>query len=197
MAAMTRPIRTSLTHPIYVDWLPGVAPGAIGLTFAPGKKAYSAVGYYRWERDLSLDMERLTDVYAATRLVCLLEDHEFDALGIPDYFDQARRRGVWVYRQPIVDGGTPESPHSVRSLVDRIVSDAGRRERVVIHCKGGLGRAGTIAGCVLVALGLTAADAVQALRSTRGPQCPENEGQVRFIHRYAEALCSAPSQHKD
>jgi protein-tyrosine phosphatase len=186
MAAPNPPTRTSLTHPIYVDWLPDIAPGAIGLTFAPGKKAPSAIGHYRWERDLALDMARLVDEYAVTRLACLIEDHEFEALGIADYLDQAAQRGVAVYRHPIADGGTPDSPQSVQSLVERIVADARSGEVVVVHCRGGLGRAGTISGCALVSLGLAPEDALDVLRRTRGPQCPENLGQVDFIRRYAE-----------
>ena len=39
-------IHTSATHPIYVDWLPGMNPGAVGLTIAPGKQGGSIMGDY-------------------------------------------------------------------------------------------------------------------------------------------------------
>src|SRR5690606_27949742 len=48
--ALERPaMRTSETHPIAVDWLP-VADVAVGLTFAPGKRARS-FGGAPWVRD--------------------------------------------------------------------------------------------------------------------------------------------------
>ena len=55
-------IRTSVTHPIYVDWLPRDAPGKAGLTFAPGKTGSSNMGHYCWQRDLTTDLTRLRDV---------------------------------------------------------------------------------------------------------------------------------------
>jgi protein-tyrosine phosphatase len=63
----------------------------------------------------------------------------------------------------------------------RIIEDAESGRNVVIHCIGGLGRTGTVAGCVLVELGLTSAQALEVLHALRGPHCPETRAQERFI----------------
>ena len=58
------------------------------------------------------------------------------------------------------------------------------REKVVIHCIGGLGRTGTVAGCFLVEQGVDAARALKLLREVRAPNCPETDEQREFVRRY-------------
>ncbi len=48
-------VRTAKTDPIRVDWLPVGGRGAVGLTFAPGKRSPSR----GWERNLGDDLDRL------------------------------------------------------------------------------------------------------------------------------------------
>ena len=116
--------------------------------------------------------------------VCLIEDHELVQLRIPALVEEATARGVRVIRLPIQDAGVPSSLESVRALVEETISAARSGKNVVIHCAGGLGRAGTIGGCVLVRLGKSADEALALLRAARGPHCPETEAQRAFIRRF-------------
>ena len=176
-------VKTSETDPIRVDWLNTPWPGRVGLTFAPGKKVDSLFGW-RWERDLRQDLARFRDTYAATHLVSLIEDHEMDHLGIPDLVLEAEAAGLLMRRLPIRDVTVPLDDQAVRELVSGIVNWASGGANVVIHCRGGLGRAGTIGGCVLVASGLTGEVALQQLRDVRGPNCPETDEQRRYVMRF-------------
>ncbi len=56
---------------------------------------------------------------------------------------------------------------------------------VVIHCEGGKGRTGVVAGSLLVALGASTPEALRRLHEARGPNCPENARQRTFIERFA------------
>jgi hypothetical protein len=58
-------------------------------------------------------------------------------------------------------------------------------DNVVIHCQGGLGRAGTIGGCLFVALGNSPEDALAEIRRARGPNAPETQAQKEFIRGFA------------
>lgn len=185
--------RTSATHPIRVDWLPTPWLGKVGLTFAPGKKqSHSATG--AWERDLATDIERLRREFSANHLVCLLEDPEFAELQIESLAQVAKDAGLAFHRLPIRDGATPGDPAEVNDLVSRIAGWAAAGENVVIHCKGGLGRAGTIGGCVLRAAGEDGEAALAALAASRGPNCPETSAQRRFVEQFVAGSPAARSR---
>jgi hypothetical protein len=188
------PVRTSASDPLRVDWLPESLPGRVGLTFAPGKKTVAAGGF-RWERDLCRDLDDLVVRCRAEALVCLLEDDELGRLGIPDLIPEALRHGLEVRRFPIPDYGVPPSVGPVRHLVGWIEERAISGKNVVIHCAGGMGRTGTIAGCFLVERGANADEALRLLPEIRGRAgCPETEAQRLFIHRYALAVGAAPGR---
>ena len=176
-------VLTSLESPIGVGWLPVGGSGRLGLTFAPGKKARALNGD-RWERDLGADLDRLVQIHGAQVLVPLIEDHELRSLGIDLLVAEAERRGLVVDRLQIRDGGLPER-RAAGDLVARIGVHLNAGRTVVVHCRGGLGRAGTIGGCTLVSRGVAPEMALAALRAARGPGCPENSQQVGFITSFA------------
>lgn len=176
--------RTSISHPIAVDWAIGPNGGRIGLTFAPGKSHVSALGDYRWARDLSADLDRLVETHGATVLACLVEDHELRGLGIPEFEGEAHRRGLDVRRLPIADGGVPTDLAALQAFCAGLAASARAGGVVVVHCRGGLGRTGMVGACTLVELGLTADQALHAVKGARGPKCPETEAQRGVVHAY-------------
>ena len=185
--------KTSVSHPIRVDWLPTPWLGRVGLTFAPGKAQPHAVSG-AWDRDLEADLLRLREEFDAVHLVCLLEDHEFAELAIDSLADSAAGAGIHFHRLPIRDGAVPRQDADASGLVSDIVQWAAAGENVVVHCKGGLGRAGTIGGCVLRAAGMDADATLAALIEARGSNCPETSAQRDYVRRFAPGLPSLPSR---
>jgi len=53
-------------------------------------------------------------------------------------------------------------------------------ERVLVHCRGGVGRAGTVAALMLVECGESPAIAIQRVRAAR-PGAIETAGQERWV----------------
>lgn len=180
-------IRTSATHPIGINWLPAQDAGLVGLTFAPGKHGSSKSGP-RWERDLDADLRRLIDHHGMDVLVCLLENHELARYMIHNLIPTAEVLGIKVLRLPIPDGGVLPRPGPVAELIAAIREQTDQGKRVVVHCAGGLGRTGTIAGCYLVEFGMSADEAIETLHRVRGRNCPETRGQEEFIAMYAVAF---------
>lgn len=180
--------RTSATHPLRVDWLD--APARIGMTLLPGVNGHSTDGF-RWARDLDADLSAL-QAAGVTALVCLLEDREFAFYGVHDLVPKANDAGLEVLRLPIPDTGIPGGFERVDVLLDALEAREAKGGRLVIHCRGGLGRTGTIAGCYLVRRGQSPAAAIATLHRVRqSERCPENARQEGFIARYAEHLREA------
>jgi len=174
--------------PIRVDFLPASShglPGHVGLTFAPGKRDGS-----KWARDLAIDLDHLRDHYRTDLLVSLMEDFEYEFLQIADLGPEATARGMRVRRFPIVDGHAPRNDQmdAYIRLLREIEEAAGAGEAVVIHCRGGLGRAGTEAAGVLVMRGALPQDAIATVRTTRSPDAVESFAQVAWIARVAAVL---------
>jgi len=179
-------VRTSKTDPIRVDFLPadtGLGPGRLGMTFAPGKKAPGVAG--NWERDLDADLERLVREYDARMLVSLLGLTEYPLLGIEDLADRAAAHQLDFHAFPITDAGVPPSVAWAAKLVQEILERVRSGDTVVVHCRGGLGRAGLVTACCLTAVGYDTVRAMAMVREVRSPSAIETLGQERFIAEFA------------
>lgn len=180
-------VGTSDTDPIQVDFLPDNevgAPGRLGMTFAPGMWAGSVRG--RWERDLAADMRALEEEHEVNVLVSLMEEHEYHGYQIPGLLEQDNVGNVEILRFAIKDMGVPQEAESERfeAFVQDVVQRLEEGQNVVVHCRGGLGRTGTLAACVLVAVGRHSADeAIAAVREARRGtvQTREQEDFVRLF----------------
>jgi ADP-ribosylglycohydrolase/protein-tyrosine phosphatase len=153
-------VRTSVSHPLYIGTLALDSGGKIGITFCPGKKQpYSETG--SWDRDLDVDLAAIKD-WGATHLVTLIAPWEFAELGVEALPERARAHGLTWYHAPILDGHIPGMvPKGFDptewfdtvwpAILPHLHAALGRGEGVVVHCKGGLGRAGMAAALLLVA----------------------------------------------
>ncbi|GHG00013.1 protein-tyrosine-phosphatase [Deinococcus piscis] len=171
---------------IRVDWIPtALWPGRLGLTFAPGKKGPSLLQPgVQHDRDLAEDFGTLR-AQGMTLLVSLLEPPEYELLGITDYAEQAAAQDITVLTCPVPDRCAPHNAQAFEETVQHVLGGLLDGQHVVLHCRGGLGRAGTLAACVLVRMGLDAETAISRVRAAR-PGAIETGTQVDFIHRYAE-----------
>ncbi|MFO7544117.1 MAG: cyclin-dependent kinase inhibitor 3 family protein [Trueperaceae bacterium] len=193
---MSVPVRTSTTDPIEVFWVDASAhgtPGRLGLTFAPGKHASARVVGGAWQRDLDLDLERLREHHRVDLLVSLMEFHEYGALGIPDLLTRARERGMRVRHLPIADGDVPTPGQSadVTDLVGEIRHALQLGHGVVVHCRGGLGRTGTIVALVVASYGHAPDDAITIVRDVQ-PLAIENGRQEAYVAEAARSVGAQP-----
>ena len=186
-----KPVQTSDTHPLHVDWLPEHAvraPGRIGMTKAPGKK--DPHGWHaRWERDMGKDLERLRRDYRASILVTLMEQEEMRVRGMEGLLAQVVEHGMRSMWLPIVDLDTPKDMRAVATVVGAIVAAAKAGQNVVIHCKGGYGRTGTLAACVQVYTGTNPETAIRQTREARAGTIQTPQQEV-FVYEYAHWLAT-------
>lgn len=175
--------RTSLTHPLQIaEVTVGEGMGRIGITFCPGKSGPSSYGA-GWCRDLGIDLDVIREWGAAT-VVSLIEDHEFEMLGVPDLGLEVRNRHMQWLHLPIRDVSVPDATFEGRWTVhgEALRSQLRYGHDVLVHCRGGLGRSGTIAARLLVELGLEPSHAIEFVRSVR-PGAIETLEQERHVRR--------------
>ena len=174
-------IRTSLSHPLRIDEL-GIegAVGLIGITFCPGKRGES-YGGFRWERNLETDLN-LIALWRADAVVTLIEDHEFEMLGVAQLGLQVLARGMEWHHLAIKDVAPPDTRFEEGWVASGppLRGILRRGGKVLVHCRGGLGRAGTVAARLLVEFGVPHIDAIANVRRARVGAI-ETQEQMQYV----------------
>lgn len=184
-------MRTSIFHPLQIASIEtGQGRGRIGVTFCPGKKQPDAATGAR-DRDLDADLDSILS-RGASAILSLNEETEILDLGVPGLGTSVTRRHMRWYHLPIRDMSAPGAAFEGRW------AKAGREVRarlrhgsdILVHCKGGLGRAGTVAARLQVELGCDPDTAIGCVRAAR-PGAIETPGQERHV-RSARPVDDAP-----
>ncbi len=187
---MIKQLKNSDNDPINVDlFTPEVVnfKGKIGMTLAPGKKNFGM--HLDWDRDLNKDLLRLRLDYETDIIITLLEEHELEDIQISNLGKVAEAQGIKSIRFPIKDQSVPTSIDKFINLINNILKVVKQGQTVVIHCKAGLGRTGTVAACCLVALGYLADEAIAMVRKTR-EYTIETKQQENFVFQFYQELLS-------
>lgn len=128
-----------------------------------------------------MDLDAIA-AWGAVAVVTLVEEHELKALRVQALgAEVAARHMDWLHLS-IADVSVPSAAFEARW------AEAGEGLRaclrdgfsVLVHCKGGLGRAGTIAARLLIELGVPAQEAVSRVRTVR-PGAVETPKQLAYV----------------
>ncbi len=106
----------------------------------------------------------------------------------------SRQLQVAHHRFAIPDFDVPTAA-TMRAALDAIYGALEAGEPAYLHCWGGVGRTGTVVGCLLREQGLTGAEALDLIerkwsvmeKRMRHPRSPETPEQVAFIERWRGA----------
>ncbi len=183
--------RTSLTHPLQIAEIRAAAGmGKLGITLCPGKIQRAGLTG-AWARDLSVDLDAV-EAWNAAAVVTLIEEDELSRLQVPSLGEEVEARHMSWLHLPIRDRGVPDE--RFEAAWAQIGEDLRSRLRsgfnMMVHCMGGLGRAGTIASRLLVELGWRPDDAIREVRRVR-PGAIETDEQEDFVHG-----CIAIPEHR-
>jgi protein-tyrosine phosphatase len=127
------------------------------------------------------DEEILPDVVAADVdvFIDLTEEDELDPY-------EADIDGRPYRRFPIPDLGTP-SPELMREILDELDAALDEGLTVYVHCRGGIGRTGTVVGCWLVRGGRSGEEAIATIAELRGDAfSPETREQHAFVRAWED-----------
>jgi ADP-ribosyl-[dinitrogen reductase] hydrolase len=185
-------LRTSYTHPLQIApiLVPGLA-GLLGVTFCPGKKDAHAMSG-AWHRDVGTDVAMIR-LWGAATVITLIESHEFALLQVEDLGFAVTQSGMQWLHMPIHDVSVPDERfHSAWENHRQLVMNTLKAgANVLVHCKGGLGRAGTVAAQILIESGVPARDAIATVRAKR-PGAIETLAQERYLLGLSPGTGTAP-----
>ncbi|CAL1707986.1 unnamed protein product [Somion occarium] len=194
--------------------------GNLFLSSCPGKKVRldgPVNGRSAVRRDLAQDLMRMRG--AGVRcVVCCLDDAELEFLGAPwpEYCRIANEIGLDILRLPVPEGLAPLDPSTFDAHLTRLITTYTLNgHHTLVHCRGGVGRAGLIACCWILKLGLCGwvdtdpcsnayvdepelglrrdtlllvERALSVVRRRRSPKAVETYEQVKFMVDYVEFL---------
>lgn len=111
----------------------------------------------------------------------------------------AAARGIAVrhLRFPIRDASLPASPALMAEILATMRREVAAGRPVYVHCWGGIGRTGTVAGCWLVDAGLDGPAAMARLAELRAgtpdaaTRSPETDAQHRFVLAWVPVTASS------
>lgn len=169
-----------MNSPLRIDAVRLLGGGEIGMTLCPGKTQTGALSG-DWQRDLAADIRAIRES-GAVAVLTVMEAQELRELGVPEIGEAVEQAGMDWHHLPMPEGGVPDA--NVENLWlysgHRVRESLAAGKRILIHCKGGLGRTGMIAARLMVELGEPPADAIRAVRKAR-PDTIETAQQKRHV----------------
>ena len=161
-------LRTSESHPLQIDWITSdLFVGRIGITLCPGK--YQPISWSGgWNRDLEVDISAIEDS-GATTVVSLVEDTEMKKLRVQGLGKAILAHNLnWIHL-PFEDTTAPDEDwvQDFDLVAPSIIASIMKGESIVVHCKGGLSRAGTVVALLLQELGINMPSAVKMILDAR------------------------------
>lgn len=112
-------------------------------------------------------------------------------------FELEQEAGSRLHRVslPVPDMGVPDSKEKMRAILDAIRTSVRKKPAVYLHCWGGIGRTGTVAGCWLRECGLGPDEALQRVQQLYAthmpkvrihPESPQTEEQKEYIRNWGK-----------
>ncbi|EPQ27354.1 uncharacterized protein PFL1_05275 [Pseudozyma flocculosa PF-1] len=174
--------------------------GNMLLSSCPGKKVRLS-GPVRGRgaicRDLGLDLKRIYGL-GIRAVVCCLDNDELAYLGAPweDYEREADSLGLDVIRLPMAEGFAPTCVTRMDDAITALIQDYTLRGKsILVHCRGGVGRAGLSACLWMLKLGLVGPSPLAAAATAPSDMPIDNggagSGDMQSLDGAAERLADA------
>lgn len=141
-------------------------PGLIGISACPGMKEFSTLDLYddRIENDL-----QCISNWGAKVIVTVLDVQELSVLGVSALPARIVARNIVWLHLPMGNNLLPEEKFEEKWQLVRVklLEFLQQGERILVHCKEGIGRSALVAVRLLIESGIDADSAISAVRKAR------------------------------
>jgi protein-tyrosine phosphatase len=155
-----------------IYWVNDIAPYRVALMPRPRGGEWLSEEIDAW-RDANISL-----------VVSLLESHEVRELELKSEPLLCGENKIEFISFPIVDRGVPSSSKDISTMLMQVHSAITQGKAVAIHCRAGIGRTGTVAGCLLHLLGVPYGDIFSILSKSRGVTVPDTTPQLEWVERF-------------
>jgi len=133
-------------------------------------------------------------------ILCLLNDYEIRSIGcdVKKYEAACAKNGIKLFKYPIIEMAPPEDVNQFHNdVIEKVLQTMQQGVDVLVHCRGGIGRAGLVACCVSAyKLNKAGADrhfksskeVIAYVRAHRDKRCVESRKQEDFVKKYFDFI---------
>ena len=124
---------------------------------------------------------------AINTIVSFLTDEENEELGLEYERMDCRREGFDFIKFPIEDRQTPDSYLKTKELLNTIITKINENQKILMHCRGGIGRVSIISASVLSTLrNVPVKQSFEAISKIRGIHVPDTDEQIVWTENFME-----------
>jgi protein-tyrosine phosphatase len=161
--------------PLQVCWVEIQGKGAVGLSTCPRGGQWLVYTVKDWSSE------------GVNAVVSLLDPVEAKQLDVQHEADLCARHSIRFIAFPIPDRGVPKR-EALLKLLEELAQLLRNGQRVVVHCRLGIGRSSVVLASLLVKSGVSAERAFQRVAAARGCEVPDTDEQREWVYKLERRL---------
>ena len=120
-------------------------------------------------------------------IVSFLTDEENEELGLEYERMDCRKEGFDFIKFPIEDRQVPDSYLKTKELRNNLVEKLNQNQKILMHCRGGIGRVSIISAIVLSTLNkVSVKQSFSTISKIRGLNVPDTDEQITWTEAFIE-----------
>jgi protein-tyrosine phosphatase len=125
---------------------------------------------------------------AVDTIVSFLTDDENEELDLEYERTDCRKAGFDFIKFPIPDRDVPDSFLKTKELVQILSDKITDSQKVLLHCRGGIGRVSIITASILSLRGMNTQEAFEKIAKIRGLSVPDTSAQEKWTEEFVIKL---------
>ena len=122
-------------------------------------------------------------------IVSFLTDEENEELGLEYERIDCRKEGFDFIKFPIEDRQVPDSYLKTKELTNNLIEKINQNQKILMHCRGGIGRVPIISAIVLSTLNkVSARQSFENISKIRGIHVPDTDEQIVWTENFMERI---------